>query len=332
MTWTSSAMIPAVRTIRLIDCLYVDPVILINVRDITLLRVSDLAIFISLPACINLSLSYLDDLVSIAPQPKLLRLMLSSCSELIELSPSSSSTSSLSSSSSYPQENNHPHILNSVQIYDCPKLNSYEICRNCRNVRCSFADNQEHSFPHFDQSIVPAKERTIEFTTSLNSKAVIDCSHLGNIDKFILSNSRKGQIDCFDLHDIRIISISSIDELTNVFGMKNIQCLQFEGLKNFESFDGLENIDTIMLSKLSPPNNDDQIDYQGLKSCKIIYSHEIMDLDDQAVLYAKGDFSAIPSKFLEIFSNVQEYYLVEVLMDGWVEPALLPPQDVVRLW
>jgi hypothetical protein len=74
------------------------------------------------------------------------------------------------------------------------------------------------------------------------------------------------------------------------------------------------------------------INYEGLKACNIIYSNGIVDLDDQAKLYAKGELSVVDPKFLDIFLTIKEYYLVSKLLNGWVEPSLLPAEDVIRLW
>jgi hypothetical protein len=56
-------------------------------------------------------------------------------------------------------------------------------------------------------------------------KSIVDCSGLGNIDKLLIDNSPQGKFDLFGIHDIRILSISFVCELTNTFGLKNIQYL-----------------------------------------------------------------------------------------------------------
>jgi hypothetical protein len=136
--WKSSAAILHVRKLPLSECMHIDPEILLNVRDITLIRIKEIEVLITLPICVTLSLVSLEQLIVIAPQPKLLILLISSCRELTDFS--------------LFHEN---QIFNSVQFYECSKFISYEMFRNTNNLRCYINDTNNRSFPNFDQSILP---------------------------------------------------------------------------------------------------------------------------------------------------------------------------------
>ena len=111
------------------------------------------------------------------------------------------------------------------------------------------------------------------------------------------------------LHDIHTIQIdNSFGKIKKVSYLRNIQELQLTHMKDLRSLHHLENIEKIMLFSFQQPD----FRFDGLKGCRIVYSRGNKKLEQQAELYSRGerDASLFESNYLEMFSSIEEFYVV----------------------
>jgi hypothetical protein len=291
--WSSADCIPNVKRIKIVECANVDPHLsfLRNVRVVSVNRNDEINHFFSLAYCTELELTYMKYLTAIAGQPRLRVLKIANCPNL----------------SDYATDG---QFLNQVQIRMCRSFSPLNTFRNTREL--ILQANRSFDPSGLDQSDLPSTDRIVRITINSavvsSCPATINCSGIANIH--LLKLTAYGELgEVSHLHDIHTIQIdNSFGEIKEVSYLRNIQELQLTHMKDLRSLHHLENIEKIMLFSFQQPD----FRFDGLKGCRIVYSRGNKKLEQQAELYSRGerDASLFESNYLEMFSSIEEFYVV----------------------
>jgi hypothetical protein len=276
----------------------------------------------------------MNELLSIHALPKLLFLHLVGCPNLsqIDLLPN--------------------QILQEISLYSCPKFYNYGLLKDICQVSI-VTDDEVHSstdFKNYSQSILPMNKRNLRLTFRISKSSLqydlLNISNLYSLDlSFLVYNQRRGTTYLSGIHDIPKVNISDrLETIGGLIDVKNIQLLKLTDMRMLSQFNQLENIDTIMISKI--PND---LNLIGLKGCcRVLYSHGNSILEKQAQLYASlGAIKFSPEfqkilddmedsdeirSLLELFNGIEEFYVVSKFYDEWPDPSEIPRDNLTRLW